>query len=184
MDVRGDRLVRLPWYSPPIIHLLRMWAMICALVYLPQWPTVMENGHFLKLRWQNEQRSTIRQSKLNGLILKSIRHELLCQIETTSVIKKFAMAKSWKCHLKQWVRCLWQATSTHIWDHTVCRYSNDQKFGESGSINYCLCTVLVSCTAILLLGKKILLNVFGKKRDAHNVHHLLFETKIFGIQYA
>jgi len=24
------------------------------------------------------------------------------------------MTKSWKCHLKQWVRCLWQSSSAHI----------------------------------------------------------------------
>jgi len=32
---------------------------------------------------------------------------------------------------------------------------------EPGSINYCLCSVLVSCTA--LLSKKIRIHVFGKK---------------------
>ena len=46
--------------------------------------TVVENCYFLKLRWYNEQRNTIRQNKLNGLILKSIKHELLCEIETTN----------------------------------------------------------------------------------------------------
>jgi len=33
---------------------------------------------------------------------------------------------------------------------------------ESGSINYFLCTVLVSC-AVFFLGKKILSYLFGKK---------------------
>jgi len=32
----------------------------------------MDNGHFLSVRWYDEQRSTIRQSKLNSLVLKSI----------------------------------------------------------------------------------------------------------------
>ena len=34
-------------------------------------PTAVENGNFLNFRWQNEQRSTIRQHKLNSMILMS-----------------------------------------------------------------------------------------------------------------
>jgi len=33
----------------------------------------MENGYFLNLRWKNERSNTIRQNKLNSLILKSNR---------------------------------------------------------------------------------------------------------------
>jgi len=31
----GYRLIGLLWHPPPIIYLLRMWAMIWALIYLP-----------------------------------------------------------------------------------------------------------------------------------------------------
>jgi len=43
----------------------------------------------------------MRQNKLNSLILKSIEHELLCEIDITCIINKFAVGKSRKCNLKQ-----------------------------------------------------------------------------------
>jgi len=70
--------------------------------------------HFLNLRWQNEQRSTIRQNKLNSLILSSIEHERLCEIDSINIINKFAMAKSRKCNLKQLVCCFSQAIGFDI----------------------------------------------------------------------
>jgi len=44
----------------------------------------VQNGYFLNLRWQNEQRSIIRQNKLKTLILSSIEHERLREIDSTS----------------------------------------------------------------------------------------------------
>jgi len=63
---------------------------------------VVDYPRFLSrvLRWQKEQRSTIRQNKLNSLILRCTEHERLREIDTTSVINKFAVEKSRKCNLK------------------------------------------------------------------------------------
>jgi len=48
---------------------------------------------------------------------------------------------------------------------------------ESGSINYCVCTVFVSCTVMYSFLVKIYTFVlFGKY---HNVHQLLFRTRCF-----
>jgi len=64
-------------------------------------------------------RSTIRQNKPNNLILKSIiEDEVLCEIETASIINKFAMIKSRKCYLNQQVCCFRQLTSTFL-DYTA-----------------------------------------------------------------
>jgi len=50
-------------------------------------------------------------------------------------------------------------------DYTVCRYSNDKKFGESGSINYCLCTILASCTVMYsFMVKRYVYTSLAKKR--------------------
>jgi len=62
-----------------------MWEVIYAFIQLSWQPTTVENGHFLNLRWQNEQRSPIRQNKLNNTILKSIEQEPLCQGSQTQI---------------------------------------------------------------------------------------------------
>ena len=62
--------------------------------------SAVEIGHFLNVRSYDEQRRTIRQNMPNSLIPKRTEHEYLCEIDTTSVINKFAMAKSRKCNLK------------------------------------------------------------------------------------
>jgi len=51
----------------------------------------MENGHFLNLRWQNEQRSSVRQNKPDSLILKSINFHMK-QTLPVSQIKRSATA--------------------------------------------------------------------------------------------
>jgi len=51
---------------------------------------------------------------------------------------------------------------------------------EFGSINYCLCTVLVSFTVMYSFLVKIYVYAFlVKKCVAHDVHHLLFKTRFF-----
>jgi len=44
--------------------------------------------------------STISQNMLNSLILKNTEHERLCEIDTISIINKFAIAKCTKYNLK------------------------------------------------------------------------------------
>ena len=103
-------------------------------------------------------------NKLNGLILQSMEHELLCETDTTSIINKFAMAKFWKYNLKQWVCCLWQSNSTRTETTLSVDIAMIKIFDESGSINDCLCTLLVSMYSnVFLLGKRIRIYVFGKK---------------------
>jgi len=69
--------------------------------------------------------STIGQNKLRSLILKSIEHERLYEIDTTGIINKFDMEKSRNHNFKQLVCCLWQTTSTHP-ETILFRYWNDQ----------------------------------------------------------
>jgi len=70
---------------------------------------------FSKLKMlTKQQRTTVRQNRLNSLILKSIEHKVLCEIDVTSIINKFTMAKSRKCNRKQYVCSFRQSTSTFI----------------------------------------------------------------------
>jgi len=59
---------------------------------------------------------------------------------------------------------------------------------ESGSSNYCFCTVLVSCTVMYsLLVKRYAYAFLAKKRYVvHNVHQVVFMTRLsfMRIQYA
>jgi len=51
---------------------------------------------------------------------------------------------------------------------------------ESGTINYCLCTALVRFTVMhSFLVKSYVYTFLVKKYVAHNVHQLLFRTKVF-----
>jgi len=84
----------------------------------------------------------------------------------TSITNKFAVAKSWKCNLKKGVCCFWQSTSTHTETTLSVDIPMIKFLDDSGSTNYCLCAVLVSCT-VFFLGKKLRIYVFGKKDMQH-----------------
>ena len=74
-------------------------------------------------------------------------HEFLCEIDTTSIIDKLAMAQPETTLLSS--RPKFAAFDNRLSTHTDSTLSRDLaviEFVESGSINYCLCAPLVSCT--------------------------------------
>ena len=56
------------------------------------------SGEYSLKRIINELRRTMGQNRLNSLTLMSIEHELVHEIEISSIFKKFAHAKSRKCN--------------------------------------------------------------------------------------
>jgi len=60
-----------------------------------------KRSFFIRKIVKIEQRSTMRQNRLNNLNLKNIEHKLLYELDTISIINKFGLAKSRKCNLKQ-----------------------------------------------------------------------------------
>jgi len=85
----------------------------------------LQNGHFLNLRWQNEQTSSNRQNKLNIQILKSIEHHHACETYITSIINNITMAKSTKCNPVGFLLLTIDFDTYTETGTALSRYSND-----------------------------------------------------------